>query len=280
MIAIVVFLVWFSITGDLAIAANYGICVLVISCPCSLGLATPVAVMAATGRGVALGILFKDAEALQKAKDVNCVLLDKTATLTVGQPKVTDTEIFAEDEAQVYALAFAIESHSNHPIAECIQAYTLQYVNGNKLDVLDYSYEMGKGAKGVYQGKTYYLGNRRLLDKIEDKKSYQLEKKYSEAGKTAIFFADEKSILAVFAVADTLKEESKTAVTDLLSRDIRVAMLTGDNENVAQAIAKEVGIQEYFAEALPEDKAQVFSVFMRLAVAWRWSATESTTVPP
>ncbi len=256
MIAVIVFLIWFSITGELSMAANYGICVLVISCPCSLGLATPVAVMAATGRGMALGILFKDAEALQKAKDVNCILLDKTATLTVGKPKVTDVEIFAENATEIYALAFAIESHSNHPIAACIQAYTSQFVNGNTLEITDYHYEMGKGATGGLGGKTYYVGNRRLLGKIQEKKSYQLEKKYSEAGKTAVFLADEKDIFAVFAIADTLKEESKEAVENLLARNIRVAMLTGDNENVAQAIAKEVGIKEYFAEALPEDKTQ------------------------
>ena len=255
-IAVVVFMIWFSVTGELATAANYGICVLVISCPCSLGLATPVAVMAATGRGMSLGILYKDAEALQKAKDINCVLLDKTATLTVGKPKVTDVQIFAEEGNFVYALAFAIENHSNHPIAECIRFYVEDKMQGESLEVLEYSYEMGKGATAKYQGATYYLGNRRLLGDIQDKKSYRLEKEYSEAGKTAVFLADEKQILAVFAVADTLKEESKTAIADLRARNIRTAMLTGDNENVAQAIAKEVGIDEYFAEALPEDKTQ------------------------
>ena len=255
-IAIVVFILWFAISKDLAKAANYGICVLVISCPCSLGLATPVAVMAATGRGMSLGILYKDAEALQKAKDVNCVLLDKTATLTVGKPSVTDVEIFQKDKDLVYALALAIESHSNHPIAECIQAFALDYTHGTTLEIEDYDYEMGKGAKGVYENKTYYLGNRRLLGNIEEKKSYQLEKKYSEVGKTAIFLADDKKLLAVFAVADTLKEESKQAVADLRAKNVRVAMLTGDNKNVAKAIAKEVGIDEYFAEALPDDKVQ------------------------
>ncbi|MBQ7913626.1 MAG: cadmium-translocating P-type ATPase [Clostridia bacterium] len=255
-IAIVVFIVWFLSTGELSSAANYGICVLVISCPCSLGLATPVAVMAATGRGMALGILFKDAEALQKAKGINCVLLDKTATLTVGKPKVTDAEIFIKDMGLAYALAFAIESHSNHPIAECVRAYSEEKLSGETIEITDYSYEMGKGAKGKYQGKTYYLGNRRLLGNIEEKASYALEKKYSEVGKTAVFLADDKRLLAVFAIADTLKEESKSAVADLRARDIRVAMLTGDNENVAKAIAKEVGIDEYFAEALPENKTE------------------------
>lgn len=253
-IALITFAVWMIVSKDIAKAANYAICVLVISCPCSLGLATPVAVMAATGRGMSLGILYKDAEALQKAKDVNCVLLDKTATLTVGQPKVTDFEAFIEDEKFVLNIAAAIESHSNHPIAECVRAYAEK--EDNSLEISEYAYEMGKGAIGVCNGKKYYLGNRRLLGKIEEKKSYQLEKEYSTQGKTIVFLADDKKILAVFAVADTLKEGSKQAIADLKARKIRVGMLTGDNENVAKAIAMDVGIDDYFAEALPEDKAQ------------------------
>lgn len=255
-IAVVTFVVWLLISMDIAKAANYAICVLVISCPCSLGLATPVAVMAATGRGMSLGILYKDAEALQKAKDINCVLLDKTATLTVGQPKVTDFECFYEDKDFVLALSAAIEGHSNHPIAECVRSYALENLSGNSIEITDYAYETGKGAKGVFDGKTYCLGNRRLLGGVEDKKSVKLEKDYSHQGKTAVFLADEKKILAVFAIADTLKEESKAAIEGLKARNIRIGMLTGDNENVAKAIAEEVGITDYFAEALPEDKAK------------------------
>lgn len=255
-IAIVTFGVWLLISKDVARAANYAICVLVISCPCSLGLATPVAVMAATGRGMALGILYKDAEALQKAKDINCVLLDKTATLTVGQPKVTDLECFSTDKSFICALSAAIEGHSNHPIAECIRSYAIEQISDSALQIEQYSYEMGKGASGVFEDKTYRLGNRRLLGGIEEKKILQLEKKYSQQGKTAIFLADDKKILAVFAVADTLKDGSKSAIADLKSRHIRVGMLTGDNENVAKAIAEDVGISDYFADALPEDKAK------------------------
>ena len=255
-IAIVTFGVWLLISKDVARAANYAICVLVISCPCSLGLATPVAVMAATGRGMALGILYKDAEALQKTKDINCVLLDKTATLTVGQPKVTDLECFSADKSFICSLSAAIEGHSNHPIAECIRGYAIEQTNDSALQIEQYTYEMGKGASGIFEGKTYRLGNRRLLGGIEEKKSLQLEKKYSQQGKTAIFLTDDKKILAVFAVADTLKDGSKSAIADLKSRHIRVGMLTGDNENVAKAIAQDVGISDYFADALPEDKTK------------------------
>ncbi len=256
LIALVTFVFWLVFSRDIAKAANYAISVLVISCPCSLGLATPVAVMAATGRGMSLGILYKDAEALQKAKDINCVLLDKTATLTVGQPKVTDFVALQGEEGFLLRLAAGIESHSNHPIAECIRAYAEAQLDDVGLAVEEYTYSMGKGASATYQGKGYYLGNRRLLGRIEEKVSYQKEKEYSKQGKTAVFLADEKQILAVFAVADTLKSESKQAIDDLKARRIRVGMLTGDNENVAKAIAAEVGIDDYFAEALPEDKKQ------------------------
>ena len=256
LIALITFVVWWWISKDIATAANYAICVLVISCPCSLGLATPVAVMAATGRGMALGILYKDAEALQKAKDVNCVLLDKTATLTVGEPKVTNFDVYKGNREELLKVAFAIESRSNHPIAECIKAFAENEIGAQTLEVLDYSYEMGKGAKGNFEGKDYRLGNRRLIAGIEEKLAYETEKNYSNQGKTAVFLANDQEILAIFAVADTLKEESKEAIEQLKSRRIRVGMLTGDNENVAKAIAKEVGIDDYYAEALPEDKAK------------------------
>lgn len=256
LIAIFTFAIWWWVSRDVATAANYAISVLVISCPCSLGLATPVAVMAATGRGMALGILYKDAEALQKAKDVNCVLLDKTATLTIGQPKVTDFEVYRGDRAELIKLAGAIESRSNHPIAECICAFAEEEVGAESTEISEYSYQMGKGASCLHQGKPYYLGNRRLLENIQKDKAKKAEECYSKQGKTAVFLADGKDILAVFAIADTLKEESKEAIEGLKARRIRVGMLTGDNENVAKAIAEQVGIDDYYAEALPEDKAK------------------------
>ena len=256
LLAMLTFIIWLSLTKDLSLAANYAISVLVISCPCSLGLATPVAVMAATGRGMSLGILYKDAEILQKTKDVNCVLLDKTATLTVGKPQVTDFYLLQGEREEILRISAGIERHSNHPIAECILAFTEGEIAQNAVELTDYTYEIGKGALGKYNDIIYRLGNRRLLGKIDEKKAYQLEKELSEQGKTAIFLANEQTLLAVFAVADTLKEESKSAVFILKEKGIRVGMLTGDNENVAKAIAKEVGIDDYFAEALPEDKAK------------------------
>ena len=256
LLAIATFVVWF-VLADIATAANYAISVLVISCPCSLGLATPVAVMAATGRGMSLGILYKDAEALQKAKDINCVLLDKTATLTVGKPQVTDLEIVYGDKDNSLRLAYEIEKYSNHPIAECIKNYVIENLDmQNGMAIEDYRYETGRGAIANFEGETYRLGNRLLLGKSLEKQAQSIEKKYSSQGKTVVFLASEKQILCVFAVADVLKEESCFAVSLLKEKGVRVGMLTGDNENVAAAIAKQAGIDDYFAEALPKDKAE------------------------
>ena len=253
LIALTTFFVWFFVTKDIAKASNYAISVLVISCPCSLGLATPVAVMASTGRGMALGILYKDAESLQKAREINCVLLDKTATLTVGEPKVTDFTAYAE-ERFVLELALAVETRSNHPIAECIKRFAVEKINQTTLELDDFIYENGKGATAKVEGKTYFLGNRKLLSQALQNKATSLEETYATKGKTVVFLADENALLAVFALADVLKEESKDAVALLQNKNIRVAMLTGDNEKVAKAIAGEAGVKEYFAEALPKDK--------------------------
>ena len=255
-IAFITFLVWLFVYQDVSQAANYAISVLVISCPCSLGLATPVAVMAAMGKGMSLGILYKDAEVLQKAKDINCVLLDKTATLTVGQPNVTDFECFIKDKELILSIAAEIERHSNHPIAECVRAYAENQADLPAVNVENYAYTLGKGATAVYSGVTYYLGNRRLLGDICAKNTLEIEENYSKQGKTVVFLATNKELLAVFVIADTLKEESKDVIADLKAKNIRLGMLTGDNEQVAKAIAEEVGIQDYFAEALPEDKVE------------------------
>lgn len=255
-IAFITFLIWLFVYQDVSQAANYAISVLVISCPCSLGLATPVAVMATMGKGMSLGILYKDAEVLQKAKDINCVLLDKTATLTVGQPKVTDFEYYIKDKELILSIAAEIERHSNHPIAECVRTYAENQADLPAVNVENYAYLLGKGATAVYSGVTYYLGNRRLLGDICAKNTLEIEENYSKQGKTVVFLATDKELLAVFVIADTLKEESKDVIADLKAKNIRLGMLTGDNEQVAKAIAEEVGIQDYFAEALPEDKVE------------------------
>ena len=266
LIALVTFLAWTLAKGDVSTAANYAISVLVISCPCSLGLATPVAVMAATGKGMSLGILFKNAEALQRAEKVNCMLLDKTATLTEGNMKVTDFSAVAgssagvanggEDEKEILQIAAAIEAKSNHPIADCIYEYAVEKSGEVRLIAENYEYETGKGALAEVNGKKYRLGNRKLLTEAENKLAFEEEKRLSKQGKTAVFLAGESGLIAVFAVADALKETSKEAIAALKKEKIRVAMVTGDNERVAHAIAESVGISDVFAEALPKDKAE------------------------
>ena len=266
LIALVTFLAWTLAKGDVSTAANYAISVLVISCPCSLGLATPVAVMAATGKGMSLGILFKNAEALQRAEKVNCMLLDKTATLTEGNMKVTDFSAVAgssaglanggADENEILRIAAAIEAKSNHPIADCIYEYAVEKSGEVRLIAENYEYETGKGALAEVNGKKYRLGNRKLLTESENKLAFEEEKRLSKQGKTAVFLAGESGVIAVFAVADALKETSKEAIAALKKEKIRVAMVTGDNERVAHAIAESVGISDVFAEALPKDKAE------------------------
>lgn len=257
LIALVTFLLWTLIKSDAALAANYAISVLVISCPCSLGLATPVAVMAATGKGMSLGVLFKNAEALQRAEKINCVLLDKTATLTQGKMQTTNFTAFSSGkgrEKQLLGVAAAIESFSNHPIAECIIRYA-QENGAETVTAENYVYETGKGASATVDGKKYRLGNRKQLNAAENSRAFEEEERLAKEGKTAVFLAGESGLLCVFALADTLKETSAEAVEALKKQKIRVGMVTGDNERVAQAIASCVGISDVFAEALPVDKA-------------------------
>lgn len=256
MVAIITFTVWILLNGNVGLAANYGISVLVISCPCALGLATPVAVMAATGRGMSLGILFKNAETLQKCEKINCVLLDKTATLTVGRPKVTDFELIDGTRKTALDVAFAIESISNHPIAECVRDFAKELGASADVAVKNYVYTTGKGARAVVGETEYVIGNPKLLEQPLQKRAEELSKKYAKTGKTPVFLASKTQILAVFALADTLKETSKAAVKSLKDRKMRVAMLTGDNETVAKCVAQSAGIDDYFAEALPEDKTK------------------------
>ena len=244
-ISVLTFVIWLCVTRDVARAMNFAVSVLVISCPCSLGLATPVAVMAATGRGAGMGILYKDAETLQKAAEINCVLLDKTATLTEGKPYVTDFLCFG-DEKEVRKIAGGVESLSNHPLAVCVRDFC-----GATCEVDAYRYLMGRGAIADCNGKTYKIGTAELC---RGTKGLERGDSLMKEGKTVIYFTENDTLLAIFAVSDVLKESSVSAVANLKKRGIRVAMLTGDNHFAAATIAAKAGIEEYYAEILPEDK--------------------------
>ncbi|MGN1060926.1 MAG: heavy metal translocating P-type ATPase [Candidatus Coproplasma sp.] len=254
-ISLITFLVWMLVDGGFNAdhCITYAISVLVVSCPCALGLATPVAVMTATGKAASLGVLYKDAEALQKTRDINCVLLDKTATLTEGKPTVSDLNLFGIERDTALKIAGAIEGNSNHPLAKCISAYCQ-----STEVVSDFKYTVGKGATAAYNGATYRLGNLSLIADLKPSKDVKNSaQKLSSQGKTVVYLADDKKVLALFAVADEVKKTSAEAVSLLKKRNIKVAMLTGDNEVAAKAVAESVGIDDFVAEVLPEDKLRM-----------------------
>lgn len=253
LIALITFGIWTAIDGKIVAshAVTFAISVLVVSCPCALGLATPVAIMTATGKGASLGVLYKDAENLQKLNKVNCVLLDKTATLTIGKPQVTDVINYTDSQTALL-IACGIEKNSNHPLANCIVEHFKESVS-----VQNFEYVIGQGAKAEYEGTKYLLGNAKLIADIKVDRQIQAKaSELSNQGKTVTYLANESKVLALIAVADTLKDGSIETVKMLKDRGIRVAMLTGDQESTARAVAESVGIEDFVAEVMPQDKLQ------------------------
>ncbi len=256
LLAIITLGVWWLVSRDFYTAFNYGISVLVISCPCALGLATPVAIMAATGKGASLGILYKDAEAIQKSHQIDCVILDKTATITRGEPRVVDAQYFV-DRDMVNKIVSAIEGNSNHPLAECIK----QYVGPSTFECKDYQYIVGQGIIANIGSTQYRMGNSSLVAGVDNKRCEQMLNKYDTAGKTTIFLASNVAILAVFAIADTVKTHSKLAIEHLKNHNVLTVMATGDNKGAAAEIARQVGIQQYIAEVMPSDKVDAVTKY-------------------
>ena len=265
LIACLTFCIWTILwaTGSVNIrffdVISMSISVLVISCPCALGLATPVAVMAATGRGAKWGILFKDAEALQKTKDIHAVLLDKTATLTEGKPRVTDMFFCnGAKEEEYLSILGGIESNANHPLASCI----VEYVREKKIaltPVASFEYLSGMGARARLEEDIYSIGNELFMQK-QGVSLVAFEEKAAELsvqGKTVLYCAKNTNLFGILAVADTLKEGSIAAVAALRSRGICPVMLTGDSRGSAEAIAAQVGISNVYSDVLPEDKLRI-----------------------
>jgi len=259
-IAILTFIVWFFVIhASLSFSLMAFTAVLVIACPCALGLATPTAIMVATGKGAQYGILIKGGEPLEQACKVSVVVFDKTGTLTKGRPEVTDvipSTVLTQDE--LLARAASIEKSSEHSLAEAICAYAVN--RGAKLsDITDFSALPGHGVRADMNGTRYYFGNRRLVEqelKLSLTSIDERMKKMEEDGKTVMILATEKEILGMIGVADTLKETSVEAVAQLEKMGIQVYMITGDNQRTAHAIAKQAGITNVFAEVLPEQKAE------------------------
>lgn len=256
-IALLTFLIWLLATGDFTKAIVSAVAVLVIACPCALGLATPTAIMVGTGKGAENGILIKGGEHLETAYKLNAVVLDKTGTITKGQPEVTDVITLGEmDENEVLRIAAISEKNSEHPLGAAILDKGKKEF-GAIPDPDSFEAIPGRGIKAVIESRTYHLGTRKLmLEQSLDVDSIELILAQLEnEGKTAMLMAADNKLEAIIAVADTLKESSAEAIKDLQSMGIDVYMITGDNKRTADAIAKQVGIKNVLAEVLPENKA-------------------------
>lgn len=261
-ISIITFIVWMSVGGDNAFsqALLTSVAVLVIACPCALGLATPTAIMVGIGKGAENNILIKDAESLELGHKVNAVILDKTGTITEGKPLVTDIlwKDKLENQNQYKQILLAIEAQSEHPLAEAVVNH-LKEENIEKAEIASFESITGMGVKAQTENSSkYYVGNHKLM--VE--KNIQIESSLMQTGeslekqaKTVIFFGNEKQVLAILAIEDKIKETSKKAIATLQERGIEVYMLTGDNNKTASAVAKHVGITNYQGEVMPSEKA-------------------------
>lgn len=242
-LALITFGVWMGITGSVYTAIKYGISVLVISCPCSLGLATPVAITCGVGVSAKHGVLFKDAEALTELGKINCVLFDKTATLTEGKPKVTDYKNFSTlSDDKIFTIVASLEINSSHPLKECL----LEFCSAKTVSVNDFTVVAGKGVTGVIDGGEYLLGNFAPFGGFD--------------GKTTVTLSNTKGeVLSAFGIFDGVKEDSKSANAFLTENGVVTAMITGDNLSSANIIAKECGIERVHAGVLPTEKAELVS---------------------
>jgi len=255
-IAILTFAIWMFLGAGITFSLLAFVSVIVIACPCAMGLATPTSIMVATGKGAEQGILIRGGEPLEAAKRINTIVFDKTGTLTKGKPEVTDIVALHGSQEELLHLAASLEQGSEHPLAESIvnhakaQELTLSAVEGFKAIP-------GHGIEASIKGKKYFLGNRKLMEKFQIA-TQEIEEKLAaleEQGKTAMIVADERHVLGIVAVADTVKETSSEAIERLRKMGIEVYMITGDNKRTAQAIARSLGIINVLAEVLPEQKA-------------------------
>lgn len=260
-ISILTFIVWMFAGGDDAFthALLTSVAVLVIACPCALGLATPTAIMVGVGKGAENNILIKDAESLELGHKVNAVVLDKTGTITEGKPTVTNL-FWSQQATENYhaSVLLALEAKSEHPLADAVVRKLKE--EGVKPEALkDFDSITGKGVKAAdASGKYYFIGNAKLMAENRvniPQEIQQKASKWQEAAKTVVFFSNEKEVLAVLAIADKIKSTSNSAIEKLKKKGVEVYMLTGDNNQTAQAVAKEVGLTDFKGEVLPADKA-------------------------
>ncbi|WP_449076714.1 heavy metal translocating P-type ATPase [Ruminococcus sp.] len=257
-IAVVTIAVWLLCGQTVGYALARGISVLVISCPCALGLATPVAIMVGNGMGARKGILFKTASSLEAAGKIQIAVLDKTGTITKGEPKVTDVIPFGISENELLQYAYSIETKSEHPLAKAVIAKA-QEIGLVPYEITDFKAESGNGLSGEYNGEKIIGGSKKYISSlinISNDISSRADS-LSEEGKTPLFFMKGDKLLGIIAVADVIKEESPKAIKQLQNMGIKVVMLTGDNERTAKAVGKLAGVDEVIAGVLPDGKEKV-----------------------
>ena len=257
-IALIALVVWMLCGATFEFAMTIAVSVLVVSCPCALGLATPTAIMVGTGRGASAGILIKSAEALETAHSVDVVVLDKTGTITQGRPVVTDQQTRPGVSAgQLLQTAASLEKLSEHPLAKAIVEQA-ERQGMEFLPVSDFVQIPGQGIRGRVNGRDCLAGNSRMMAAfgVQDEALTSLQDQMAEQGKTPLFFAADGQLLGMIAVADVVKPTSRQAVEDLQAMGIRVVMLTGDHRKTAEAIRRQVGVDQVIAEVLPQDKEE------------------------
>ena len=250
--------IWLAMGATVEFAFSIAISILVISCPCALGLATPVAIMVGTGKGAQRGILIKSGEALEQAHHIDTVVLDKTGTITEGKPQLVDIIPLTVDKEELLALTMALEKASQHPLAQAIIDYGKK-TNVPIYEAVDFVSENGRGISGLVQGRKVYVGNAAYMEALGiaiDEQQSALTR-LSQQGKTVLLVAGENQLLGMLAVADKEKSSSLAAVQAMQTMGLDVIMLTGDNQQTAQAVADRVGIDQVFAQILPQDKEKI-----------------------
>lgn len=266
LVALLVFVVWISVTKNIEISLKHAISVLVISCPCALGLATPVAIMVGNGKGAKAGILFKTATALEQAGKADIVVLDKTGTITKGTPVVTDVKTLSSySENELVLLAARFESGSEHPIASAIVNRAKQISNTEISPADSFENLSGHGIKGTLDGLTALIGNATLMQKngMLSEEAEDVAKAFSSQGKTPLYFALDGKIVGIIAVADEIKPDSAQAISALKKQGLRVIMLTGDNALSAKAVADKCSVDAVISDVLPSDKDNVLSALKK-----------------
>lgn len=266
LVALLVFVVWISVTKNIEISLKHAISVLVISCPCALGLATPVAIMVGNGKGAKAGILFKSATALEEAGKADIAVLDKTGTITKGMPVVTDVKTLSSYlENELVLLAARLESGSEHPIASAVVNRAKELYGDEILPADSFENLSGHGVKGTLDGLDALIGNATLMQKNDmlSPEAQEVGNEFSKQGKTPLFFALDGKIVGIIAVADEIKPDSAQAISTLKKQGLRVIMLTGDNALSAKAVADKCSVDAVISNVLPSDKDNVLSALKK-----------------